>query len=174
MSVKKIVITGPESTGKTTLAAQLAAHYRTSWLPEYARIYLNHLNKPYCENDLLEIAKGQVTAENDAIRKAETYIFLDTSLEVIKIWSEVKYGRCDPWILQQSKQRKHDLYLLCYPDIAWQPDPQRENPNDRDQLFKHYLRELTNQNLNFVIISGSKNIRFTNAIQHVESNVHIS
>lgn len=174
MPAKTIVITGPESTGKTTLATQLAAHFQSAWLPEFARSYIDNLDEPYGESDLLEIAKGQVAAEKGAIKKAANVVFLDTSLEVIKIWSEVKYGRCHPWILQQVEKRKHHLYLLCQPDIPWLPDPQRENPNDRDQLFNLYLHELTKQNTNFVIISGSKNIRFTNAINHVESYIYIS
>lgn len=174
MPAKTIVITGPESTGKTTLAAQLAGHFQSPWLPEYARGYIDNLNKPYAKSDLLEIAKGQVAAEKEVIKKAANVVFLDTSLEVIKIWSEVKYGHCHPWILQQIEKRKHHLYLLCQPDIPWQPDPQRENPEDRDQLFNLYLHELTKQNTNFVTISGSKNIRFTNAINYVESYIHIS
>ena len=174
MSVKTIVITGPESTGKTTLATQLAGYFNTQWLPEYARSYIDRLKRPYVENDLIAIAKGQVAAEDDIIKKANGIVFLDTSLEVIKIWSEVKYGRCHPWIMQEAKRRKYGLYLLCHPDIPWQFDPQRENPDNRNQLFNLYVNELTQQNTNFVNISGLKDHRFTNAIQYVESYLHIT
>ena len=174
MFAKTIVITGPESTGKTTLAAQLSTHFQAQWLPEYARGYINGLDKPYSENDLLKIAKGQVAAENAALNKTNELLFLDTSSEVIKIWSEYKYGRCHPWILKQIATRKHGLYLLCRPDITWQFDPQRENPYNRDKIFDRYLEELKNQNTNFVEINGLNYTRLNNAILHVESYIHIS
>ena len=117
MEVKTIVITGPESTGKTTLCKQLAAHFDTQWIPEFARSYIDDLNRPYLKKDLLEIAKGQMELEKKTTQKSNKPVFLDTSLEVIKIWSEYKYGICDDWILEQLKKRKHFLYLLCQPDI---------------------------------------------------------
>ncbi len=152
---------------------QLAAHFSTFWLPEFARTYIDNLDQPYMESDLLEIAKGQVEAEGEIIKKTERFVFLDTSLEVLKIWSEYKYGRCHPWILKQMENRKHNLYLLCHPDLPWQPDPQRENPNDRDELFKRYHRELALQNTNFVSVSGLNETRVNNAILYVESQFQI-
>ena len=173
MRLRTIVITGPESTGKSTLAAQLAAHFNTQWVPEYARTYIDQLDRPYVEKDLLEIAKGQFDAERKIAQQAESPVFLDTSLEVIKIWSEKKYGRCHSWIIEKLKTNPHDLYLLCQPDIPWQFDPQREHPQEREQLFNLYHQELTEQNTNFVLISGLKEKRLINALQYVEPYFHI-
>ena len=173
MPLKSIVITGPESTGKSTLAGQLAAYFNTQWVPEFARTYIGKLNKPYSENDLLEIAKGQLEQEEKTINNSELPVFLDTSLEVIKIWSEYKYGRCHPWILEKYIKQKHDLYLLCVPDIPWQFDPQRENPSEREEIFNLYHQELKEQNTNFVLVSGLKEKRLKNALQYVEPYLHI-
>ncbi|HFA49888.1 MAG TPA: ATPase [Bacteroidetes bacterium] len=173
MQPKTIVITGPESTGKTTLAGQLAAHFKTVWVPEFARSYISGLDRQYIENDLLEIAKGQLLQENKMKEKAGGVLFLDTSLEVLKIWSGYKYGRCHPFILDQLKAQKHRLYLLCEPDIKWEKDPQRENPDDRQKLFELYVQELTQQNTNFVKISGIGNTRFKNALHYVRQYLSI-
>lgn len=140
MQTKSIVITGPESSGKTTLASQLANHFGTLWLPEYAREYIDKLNRPYAESDLLAIAKEQNEREQDLVLKSKDLLFLDTSLEVIKIWSEHKYGRCHPWILDQIQHQDHTLFLLCRPDIPWEYDPQREDPENREAIFELYLR----------------------------------
>jgi NadR type nicotinamide-nucleotide adenylyltransferase len=162
----KVVITGPESSGKTTLAKALAEHYLAPWVPEYARDYLNHLNQPYQEEDLLEIARGQVERENEAAAEKLDLLICDTSLVVIKIWSKYRYGRCHPWILEQIEQRPVDLYLLCSPDIPWEPDPQRENPDDRDELFKLYKRALKDKPS--VVIRGNESERLKQAISEIE------
>lgn len=139
----KVIITGPESTGKSTLSAQLAEAFGALWVPEYARDYIEQLNRTYHESDLLEIAKGQVKREDEYARQAKQLYFCDTSLEVIKIWSEFKFKRCHPWIIEQYQKHKADLYLLCAPDLPWVDDPQRENPNDRNRLFEIYRQELS-------------------------------
>ncbi len=162
----KIVVTGPESTGKTTLAQQLAAHYQTAWVAEYARIYLNNLHHPYELADLLSIAKGQLASEEVARMKDQKLLICDTSLEVIKIWSQEKYQTCHPWILDQLQKQQIDLYLLCAPDIPWQPDPQRENPEDRHRLFTIYQHELEKSHME---IRGDEDQRLSIAIQAVDS-----
>ncbi len=167
--MQKIVLTGPESTGKTTLAKQLAGHFGTLWVPEFAREYLEKLNRPYREDDLLEIAKGQVAAEEELTEKAKDLLFLDTSLEVIKIWSQVVFGRCHPVIQDQLKNRLPDLYLLCRPDLPWEPDPLRENPSDRDVLFDLYQCELAGLGSLFIELNGVGNERFEKAVAHVET-----
>ena len=173
MQTKSIVITGPESSGKTTLANRLADHFGAQWLPEYAREYIDQLERPYTESDLLAIAEGQLAREQEAIEKSSGILFLDTSLEVIKIWGEYKFGRCHPWILDQMQKQTHTLYLLCQPDIPWEYDPQRENPSDRDVLFDLYRLHLTNQNIKFVEINGLNEIRLTKAIHHVQSLINL-
>ena len=173
MKWNSIVLTGPESTGKTTLAKKLATHFKTDWVPEFSRTYLNGLTRPYEEKDLLAIARGQVESEDKFLKhSSEKLIFLDTSIEVIKLWSEIKYGRCHPWITESIRARKHGLYLLCRPDIPWKFDPLRENPNNRPAIFDAYKQEFVKQNFNFVEISGTDEKRILNAINYVQSFFH--
>jgi nicotinamide riboside kinase len=167
----KIVLTGPESTGKTTLGTTLATYFKTSCVPEFSRIYLETLNRPYTQHDLLEIARGQVGLEIEYEKKAGDLLFLDTSLEVIKIWSLYRYGHCDPWIEEQLQQRPHDLYLLCAPDIPWVHDPLRENPNDRNLLFDIYRRELRNMRRDFLILNGQGADRLERAAEQTEEYI---
>tara|TARA_B100000787_G_C16181975_1_gene292376 strand:- start:899 stop:1387 length:489 start_codon:yes stop_codon:yes gene_type:complete len=137
MNSHKIIITGPESSGKTTLCEQLSNHFDIPCCKEYAREYLQKLAGDYNKDDLLKIAKGQLKAEN----KKQ---ILDTDLITIKIWSEYKYGECDKWIVKKIEDQKKEkrFYILCNPDIKWQADNQRENPNDRKELFEIYKKEL--------------------------------
>ncbi len=150
----RIVLTGPESCGKTTLAQQLAAHYRVPWVPEYARTYLHKNGLDYQEEDLLKIAKGQLYRENRIGAGKPSMLFCDTDLVTIKIWAEYKYGKVDPWILEQVKIRSYDYYFLCGIDIPWQDDPQREHPAQREELFQIYSKELRSLGKPFSIIEG--------------------
>jgi nicotinamide riboside kinase len=147
--VLKIIITGPESSGKTTLCKALSKHFNISFAKEFARHYINSLERGYTQNDLVSIAKGQLECEFNSQ-------LLDTDLITIKIWSEYKYGRCDKWILDQIEKQKKEkrFYLLCKPDIPWQPDKQRENPNDREELFEIYKYELENLGHDYFIVEG--------------------
>ena len=162
----KVIITGPESSGKTTLVQSLAAHYQTSWLPEYARSYIDQLDRPYQEEDLLKIAEGQVQQEDTAARSHPRLLLCDTSLLVIKIWSDYRYGRCHPWITEQLAKRPVDHYLLCRPDLAWEPDPQRENPHDRDELFSLYQQALRTQT--HTTIEGGRDQRIKKSAEAVD------
>lgn len=170
-SIKKIVLTGPESTGKSTLVQQLAEHYQTVWIPEYARMYIDNLNRPYQQEDLLAIAKGQLEMENYLLQYANDYIFCDTNLIVLKVWSEYKYGTCDPWILKQIENRKYDCYVLCEIDIPWKPDHQREHPHQREELFKIYEEELLFLKKKYFKIQGTKNERLSNVLAHLENSI---
>lgn len=162
--MKKIVLTGPESSGKTTLAARLADHFGTVWVPEFARQYLVDLGRPYTFDDLLEIAKGQAALEDELAAQANGVLFLDTSLEVLKIWSEVRFGHYHPDLLTLLQQRLPDHYLLCLPDLPWTFDPQRENPNDRDVLLDIYRQELMALGVPFSQVWGIGEERFENAL----------
>lgn len=161
--IRRIAITGPESTGKSALAEWLAGRYGTAWVPEYAREYLDRIHRPYGEADILAIARGQVAAEEALAPRARTYLFCDTEAIVTKIWSEVKYGRCHPWITDRIATRPYDLYLLCDIDLPWEYDPLREHPDRRSYLFDLYHKELKERNLPFAVVSGSGETRFVNA-----------
>lgn len=164
----KIAITGPESTGKSTLARKLAEHYNTIWVPEYARIYLDQLNRPYKQNDLLEITKGQIRHEKELSSKANKFLFCDTEMTVLKIWSAHKYGSIDPYILSEYNNSSYDLYLLLDVDLPWEFDPQRENPEQGKFFFNWYERELNSKGASFRIISGNSEERVKNACKAVD------
>jgi len=166
---KKIAITGPESTGKSQLARQLAIHYNTIYVPEYAREYINILERPYNKQDILEIAKGQFAKEKELESKAKKYLFCDTELIVTKIWCEHKYGNCHEWILEMINKNNYDLFLLTDIDLPWQADPQREHPDLREYLFQLYKKELQKRNYNFEIVSGFDNQRIKNAIDIIDN-----
>lgn len=165
--LKKIAIIGPESTGKSTLTEQLARHYRTAWVPEYAREYLDHLNREYEESDLLKIGKGQIDSEEEKSRNLKnSLLFCDTDLYVIKVWSEHKYHSCHSWILQEIAKRKYDLYLLTYIDVPWQPDPQREHPDVqmRKYFYLIYKDIVIHSGVPWVDIRGNQQERFQQAL----------
>ena len=168
MPILKIAITGPESTGKSQLSRELAEHFNTVWVPEYAREYIDQLDGNYTREDILAIAKGQIRHECESMKKANKYLFCDTELIVTKIWSEVKYGECDPWILKMIEDNKYDLFLLCNIDLAWESDPQREHPHMREKLFEMYLNELTERNLPFRVVYGTGDARLKCAVSFVE------
>jgi NadR type nicotinamide-nucleotide adenylyltransferase len=172
-SIFKIAITGPESTGKSMLAEQLAEHYHTVWVPEYAREYINKLDRPYNQEDILEIAKGQIRSETSICRQASELLICDTELIVTKIWSEVKYGKCDPWILKRITENHYDLFLLCDIDLPWEDDPQREDPDRREYLFNLYKEELTNRAFPFTVISGFGQERIDNAIRIIDGFIDL-
>lgn len=166
--VVKIAITGPESTGKSILSEQLAEHYRTVWVPEFARLYLKKIERPYNYDDILEIAKGQKASELAMKKLANKVLFSDTELLVTKIWCEVKYGKCHEWISRNFEKQDYDLYLLMFPDIPWLYDPLREHPDKRDWLFEFYKDHLEKRQANFRIVNGLSNDRMKNAISFVD------
>lgn len=165
--MRKIVITGPECSGKSTLARNLAAHYHVAWVPEMARFYLDSIARPYTEVDLLAIARMQLEAEEAALSNAAAgLLFIDTDLITIRIWGEEKFGRSDPWIVAQTRTRPYDLWLLCKPDIPWEYDPQRENPHDRDRLFSVYERTLQELGKPYAVVGGEEEERLRQALEH--------
>jgi len=165
--IRRIAITGPESTGKTWLASKLAEHVNTAWIPEFARGYLFELNRSYNYDDLLHIAQNQYSQNSSSRVQARDFLFCDTELIVTKIWCNVKYGRCHPWIEQHILKQNFDLYLLTDIDLPWEPDPQREHPGLRDHLMDLYLKELRHYQFPFSIISGQKDARLKNAVEAI-------
>lgn len=144
----RIAITGPESSGKTAIAKLLAEKMNGIFIPEFAREYLQNKSH-YFQNDLDDIARGQMKQwqiEGDLL-------IADTELTVIKIWSEFKYNNCSEFILDSYENQAFDHYFLCKPDIPWEPDPLRENENEREELFELYLAELKQMKRPFTILS---------------------
>ncbi len=167
--VKKIAIIGPESTGKSELSQHLAQHYHTEWVPEFARFYLDRLGREYNQGDLKTIAEGQVNWEEDKLETANEFLFCDTNLIVIKVWSDHKYGNTDPWILENLQTRSYDYYLLNNIDLFWRPDPQREHPKLRKHFFDIYQDYLESNSLPYAIVSGFEDVRKKNAIEAIEN-----
>jgi NadR type nicotinamide-nucleotide adenylyltransferase len=153
--IRKIAITGPESTGKSWLAENLATRFNTLWVPEYARQYLDEIGRHYHYADILTIAKGQIMIEQKMLKNATRFLFSDTELIVTKIWSEVKFGVCDPWIIDRIEKQHYDYFLLCDIDLPWEYDPLREDPDRRQFLFDLYFQELDNRKFPFSVISGN-------------------
>lgn len=168
MANLKILITGPESSGKSTLATALANSLDGSLVKEQARAYLEDKSGSYVENDLLKIAQKQHNAELKASGKI---VVCDTGLEVIKIWSEEKYGRCHDWIEERLKSSQYDLVFLCSPEIPWEPDPLRDNPADRDRLFKLYKNLLASLSWSFMVLAGTKQQRHQKALNLIQTRL---
>lgn len=183
--IKKIVILGPESTGKSTLCSQLAAHYNSDWVKEYAREWFLKNGTAYTFENLLEIAKGQVAAEELAVARCTSTgmnsnkqqvtikqqpLFIDTDMYVMKVWCEFVFEKCHHWILNRIVERKYDLYLFCNIDLPWVKDELREYPDllSRKKLHNHYKDILINQQVPWVDISGSYAERLEKAILAVE------
>jgi nicotinamide riboside kinase len=159
----RIAITGPESSGKTTLAEQLALQTNGTWIPEYAREFLEQLNRPYTQNDLDTIAKGQLEAWKNP--PVSTIQFFDSDMTVMKVWSDFKFGDCSSFILNALNHQTFDHYFLCQPDIEWEEDPLREHPEQREELFDLYLAELTDRQLPITIIGGSLEERLVKCLK---------
>jgi NadR type nicotinamide-nucleotide adenylyltransferase len=166
----KVVVIGPESTGKSTLSEFLASHYETMWVPEYARQYIEDLARPYEQSDLLAIAKGQLELEAERAKLANRLLVCDTDLHVIRVWSEHKYGECDPWIVAAIAEKRYDLYLLTYIDIPWEEDPQREHPDPamREYFYNVYKKIVQSSGVPWVEVRGSFEEREATAVKAVE------
>jgi nicotinamide riboside kinase len=153
----RIVITGPESSGKTTLAKALAARYKAPYVPEYARIYLEERGPSYGLEDLIRIAEGQLALAEARMREepSASHIFIDTWMLEIRVWAQYRYDMV-PEMIEQAYHTYHpDIYLLCAPDILWEADPLRENPHDRDILYGLYTEALEQTGIPFVTLTGS-------------------
>lgn len=170
--MKKVVIIGPESTGKSTLAAGLAKLYKTVWCPEFAREYLLAHGRDYTFDDLLHIAYGQIGLEDTMQTEAHNGIYIiDTDMYVLKVWCEVVFNDCHPWILKQIVQRPYHLYLLCDIDLPWVQDGLREYPDEavRRRLFKLYKDLLIESGVPWAVVSGRQNQRLHAATQVIKA-----
>ncbi len=168
--MKKIVVIGPESTGKSSLCEQLANRFHTSWVPEYAREHLLKEGINYNYDDLLVIAKKQLALEDEmAYQTSSGMLFIDTNMYVMKVWCEFVFGKCHQWILDKIVERRYDLYLLCDTDLEWTKDELREYPDliSRRKLFHIYRDIMINQHVPWTTISGSDEMRTNMAAQAV-------
>ena len=172
--IKKIVILGAESTGKSTLCKQLAIHYNTIFVPEFARTYFEeHDINNYNISDLEIIAKNQLESEKDSINKANNYLFCDTSLITIKIWSTHKFNIVPKYITKYIKPSDYDLYLISNNDVKWIADPQRRNEDLREHLFKWNKHELQKLNVDYKIIKDEGEVRLKNTIRFIDKTFNL-
>jgi NadR type nicotinamide-nucleotide adenylyltransferase len=171
--MKKIVVIGPESTGKSALCEHLAARFNTSWVPEYAREHLLKFGASYTYDDLLTIAKQQIALEDRiASETASDLLFVDTDMYVMKVWGEFVFNRCHQWVLDCIVGRHYDMYLLCNTDLEWIKDELREYPDleTRRKLFHMYKDILVNQHVPWKEISGTDQQR-TDAAEKAVKNL---
>jgi NadR type nicotinamide-nucleotide adenylyltransferase len=168
--MKRIVITGPESTGKTELARTLAEHFQTVWVPEYARSYVENLGRPYTREDVGNIARYQLSQEKEFHAKARNgFLFFDTWFIITKIWFDVVYGECPQWITEHISNSPIDLFLVCDTDLPWIPDSVRENGGEkRNELMQMYCREIESFGFHYAMVSGSGEDRLKNALKLLE------
>ena len=171
--MNRVVITGPESCGKTTLLESVKHLPKVGITEEFARYYLDDIQRPYQYEDILSIALGQIALENDALASNKKLIIQDTDLLTLKIWCEFKYKKCHSLIKKELSNRLPSIYILCYPDIPWEYDVQRENPNDRLELFKLYEQEIEKLKVDYIILKGSKENRL-NKVEKLISNLLIT
>ncbi|MFO7657667.1 MAG: ATP-binding protein [Bacteroidales bacterium] len=163
--VKRVVVTGPESTGKTVLCEKLAKHYNTLYIPEYARDYVSGLGRKYTYEDIIYIARKQVELEAAYAIKARDVLFYDTYLVITKVWLEVVFKQSPVWITDILKQKMVDIYLVCAPDIPWVPDDVRENGGEmREVLFKRYIAEIEHYGAPYRVISGEQRFAMAKGI----------
>lgn len=169
----KVVLFGPESTGKTTLSRQLARYYNSVWVPEYAREYLQNKwnnERKTCEpQDLLPIAEGQMKLENELAKKTDSVLICDTDLLETKVYSEAYYlGSCDPILEKYATENTYNLYFLTYIDTPWEADDLRDKPEQRQEMFKAFQNELIKQKRPYILLKGSKKERLNTAVKHID------
>ena len=167
--LKRICVFGPESTGKSMLARDLAAAFGTAYVPEFARGWLDPKRGVCSYSDIDVIARGQLAAEDSLSRRADRVLFCDTDLLLTTIWSDVLFGRCPEWIARAAAERRYDLYLLLDVDVPWVDDTQRFLPHRRREFFERCRDLLEEHRRPYVILSGTWPERFARARQAVET-----
>lgn len=161
-----IVVTGPESSGKTTLSKQLSEALNGEWIAEYAREYVAELDRPYTIEDIIAIAEGQKLKFDQAKNEI---IVSDTAFLVLKIWSEYRFEQAPKIVEDYLKDTYVDLYILCHPEIPWEYDPLRENPDDRIELFERYRSELEKMRAPYIIVQGKEQERLDRVLEYLSA-----
>ncbi len=164
----KIAVVGPESTGKSTISAQLADHYQTVWVPEFAREYCEKLTQPCTWEDEINMFRGQLQLENKLASKANRILICDTTFITVKIWSDHMFGQSPPEVLEKLPAHSYDFYLLMNIDLPWEDDPLRDFPHMREHFMEVWHKELNALHARYTLISGSDQERLRNAIQAID------
>jgi len=165
----RVAITGPESSGKTTLARQLSEELGGAFIPEFAREYLNKTEGTYNFSDLDNIAKGHL----NRIEKSQNSIqIIDTDFCVMKIWSEYRFGKTSTYIEKLLNKNMFDFHFLCPPEVTWEHDPLRENPDDREELFQSYVELLNDLEFKYHIISGTIDQRLEKCLRIIHDRLN--
>lgn len=165
--MKRIVVTGAESSGKSTLAQFLANRFRIPTAPEYARIYLETHGAAYDYAVVHQIAREHLVYQSERVSKASAWGIYDTDLLNFIIWCEVAYGNCESWLREAAARETHHVYLICKPDTPWEYDPLRESPHDRELLYEKHLDAVIATGREYQIISGMGSERMEQAEQAV-------
>lgn len=166
--IKKVVITGPESTGKTQLTEELAAYFNTVYIPEYARTYVEQLKDTYKYTDIEKIAYKQIEFESQLLPQANQILFYDTFLIITKVWFDMCYKKYPDWFEKALKNMHIDLFLVCQTDIPWEPDAVRENGGEmREKLRDLYIYEIVNYGFKYEIVEGMGEERLNAALEKI-------
>ena len=170
----RVALVGPESTGKTTLAKALAIHYKTEWVPEFAREYLQQkwdTKKKICaQEDIFPIALGQMELENKYVLKANKLLFCDTTLLTTEVFSRVYFDNwCDKRIIEANKENHYSIYLLTNIDVPWVADDLRDKPNERHEMFLSFQKALETRKIKYVLLKGTHDTRMNTAIEYINS-----
>jgi HTH-type transcriptional repressor of NAD biosynthesis genes len=173
INLVKVVLFGPESSGKTTLSRQLARHYNTVWAPEFAREYLqkkwNNERKTCEANDLIPIAIGQMKLENKLAIKADKILICDTDLLETKVYSEEFYGGfVDENLDKAANENHYDLYLLTYIDTPWEADDLRDRSEQRLEMFTAFESALKKHKRPYKLLKGDKQTRLQTAVKVID------
>ncbi|MDX2173736.1 MAG: ATP-binding protein [Bacteroidota bacterium] len=167
--IKKIAIIGAESTGKSDLCKRLATHYKTVFVPEYARTYFSNKDiNNYTISDLEIIAQNQIESERKILKQANTFLFCDTTLLTIKIWADLEFNKAVTFVEDNLHKINYDYYLITNNDVPWEPDPLRQNKFSRDLIFKLNLDFIKKINANYFIVEGTNASRLKNAVGFID------
>src|SRR5690625_693519 len=175
-SIMRVVLYGPESTGATTLAKQLAAHYNTNWVPEYMRTYLENKTVVPGEeivayDEIDNIAHAQISSDNTPIKTASKLLCCDTKLLELQVHAEHYYGKCPRTLATYARKNKYELDILTDIDVPWQADEMRDRPENREEMFALFEQKLIDYNLPYITIKGNESERLKQAISYIDNHL---
>jgi len=167
--VKRVVLTGSESTGKTELARRLAAHYGAPFVAEFVRQFAEEKHAPLEFTDHGPIARGQMALEDAAIARGEPLIVQDTDLLSTVVYCDHYYHRVPESILEEARRRRPDLYLLMDIDVPWIPDPARDRGDRREEMHALFERAVRKSGVRYELVRGSWEARYEQAVRAIDS-----